>query len=48
MCRRNCNLGLVLISIGATLLISLIMPRCFWVALVGAMLIVAGYCLVQK
>lgn len=42
MCRRVITIGLILISIGAGILLAVLFPSCFWVAIIGIALICAG------
>jgi len=48
MCCQTRSLGYVLTAAGAALLISLLLPRCFWTALAGLVLILIGCLLLRK
>ena len=48
MCTQRSMIGNVLIALGAGLLVSLLIPRCFWTALVGVVLVLLGLLLTNK
>jgi hypothetical protein len=48
MCCQNRNLGYIFTAAGAALLLSLLLPRCFWTALAGLALILIGCLLLRN
>ena len=43
MCRRAITIGNILMALGAGLLVSMLVPRCFFTFLVAAAMIVLGW-----
>lgn len=47
MCRRAMTIGNLLLALGVGLLLSLLVPRCFWTVVLAAAMIVLGWVIRQ-